>query len=347
MKKSKVLVTGGSGYFGSILIKKLIKKNFEVHSLDINQPEDINDFTFHKINITNIKNLNSLFESYKFDYIFHNVAQVPLAKNKSLFKEVNIDGTHNVCEVAKNNKVRHIIYTSSSAVYGVPDFNPVNELTLPKPAEAYGRAKYEGEKICKNFASTELKITIIRPRTIMGHGRLGIFSILFDWIENNKKIPLLNNGSNLYQFIHADDLAEASILSINQLNSFEIFNIGSDDLFTMRDILENLVRENNSKSTFYSLPLFPTENILNLLSNIRLIPLSKYHTLMYGRSLYFDISKAKKNLKFIPKYSTNAMFNESFRSYIGQKNKVKNINNLSHHQKKTPQLLLKIIKFFS
>ena len=89
------------------------------------------------------------------------------------------------------------------------------------------------------------------------------------------------------------------------------------------------------------------ENLLNLLSIIGLIPLSKYHTLMYGRSLYFDISKAKNILGFQPKYSTNEMFYESFKNYIDNKNRSKDIKNLSHHQKKTPQLLLKIIKFFS
>jgi nucleoside-diphosphate-sugar epimerase len=347
MKKNKVLVTGGSGYFGSILIKKLISKNFDVHSLDINKPENINKYIFHNVDITDKKKIENFFLNYKFDYIFHNVAQVPLAKKKSLFNKVNINGTYNICKFAKKNKVKHLIYTSSSAVYGVPNNNPVTELSVPKPAEAYGVAKLEGEKICKSFSGDKFKITIIRPRTIMGHGRLGIFSILFDWIDNNKKIPLFNNGKNLYQFIHAEDLADACISSIKQNNNFEIFNIGSNDLFTMKEILQNLVIATNSKSKFYSLPLFPTENILNILSTTGLIPLSKYHTLMYGRSLYFDISKAKKKLDFKPKFSTSEMFRESFNNYIDNKNKSKDIKNLSHHQKKTPQLLLKIIKFFS
>ena len=135
-------------------------------------------------------------------------------------------------------------------------------------------------------------------------------------------------------------------MSLKQKKEIEIFNIGSDDLFTMREILEILVNEVNSKTKFYSLPLFPTENILNFFSLIKLIPLSKYHTLMYGRSLYFDISKAKKILNFSPKYSTKEMIVESYKDYIVNKNNLNKIN-LSHHQKKTPQLLLKIIKFFS
>ncbi len=346
MSKKNVLVTGGSGYFGSILINKLISKDYNVFSIDINRPSDLSNFNFSNVDITDYKKLSLFFNNNHFEYIFHNVAQVPLAKSKKLFQNVNINGTKNICKLAKINKIKHIIYTSSSAVYGVPSKNPVDESTVPIPSEEYGKAKLEGEKICQTFATDLMKITIIRPRTILGHGRLGIFSILFDWIENNKKIPLLNNGSNLYQFVHAEDLADACILSLNQKKQKDIFNIGSDDLFTMREILEILVNEVNSKTKFYSLPLFPTENILNFLSSIKLIPLSKYHTLMYGRSLYFDITKAKKYLNFSPKYSTKEMFIESYKNYIDNKNNLKKIN-LSHHQKKTPQLLLKIIKFFS
>ena len=69
------------------------------------------------------------------------------------------------------------------------------------------------------------EITIIRPRTILGHGRLGIFSILFDWMKIIK-IPLLNNGSNLYQFVHAEDLADACILSLNQKKQKGILILG-------------------------------------------------------------------------------------------------------------------------
>ncbi len=346
MNKKNVLVTGGSGYFGSILIDKLISNDYNVFSIDINSPSNPRDYKFINVDITNYDKLSSFFSNNHIEYIFHNVAQVPLANSKKLFQDVNINGTKNICKIAQKYNIKHIVYTSSSAVYGVPKKNPVDEFTIPIPSEDYGKAKLEGEKICEKFSSNQMKITIIRPRTILGHGRLGIFSILFDWIENNKKIPLLNNGRNLYQFVHAEDLADACILSLNQKKEREIFNIGSDDLFTMREILEILVNEVNSKTKFYSLPLFPTENILNFFSLIKLIPLSKYHTLMYGRSLYFDISKAKKILNFSPKYSTKEMIVESYKDYIVNKNNLNEIN-LSHHQKKTPQLLLKIIKFFS
>ena len=182
----RALVTGGSGYFGSLLIEKLLINGYTVGCLDINEPEKFSSkVEFHNCNISNLNSLKKIFSKY--DIIFHNVAQVPLAKDKNLFNEVNINGT-NVCEAALFNKCDKLIYTSSSAVFGVPKSNPVNELTAPLPGESYTKAKLEGEYICEKYSKLGLSVSIIRPRTIIGHGRLGIFSILFSWIRQGVNI---------------------------------------------------------------------------------------------------------------------------------------------------------------
>ena len=74
--------------------------------------------------------------------------------------------------------------------------------------ESYGRAKLEGERLFTKYIDQGLNVTIIRPRTILGHGRMGIFQILFEWINKGVNIPVLNDGANNYQFVHASDLAE-------------------------------------------------------------------------------------------------------------------------------------------
>ena len=152
--------------------------------------------------------------------IFHNVAQVPLAKNNSLFWDVNVNGTKNICESAVKNEIEKIVYTSSSAIYGIPKLNPVKENTIPAPGEKYGEAKLMGKRSVENFSQKGLHCSIIRPRTILGHGRLGIFSILFKWIKEGINIPVFNNGENTYQFVHADDLADACILAAKTSHKF-------------------------------------------------------------------------------------------------------------------------------
>ena len=112
--------------------------------------------------------------------VYYNVAQVPLAKDRALFKSANVHGTENLLQAGCAAGIGKGVYTTSSAVYGVPHRNPVTEDMLPSPAEAYGRAKYEGEKHCHHYAHQGLDVSIVRPRTIFGHGRLGIFQILLE-----------------------------------------------------------------------------------------------------------------------------------------------------------------------
>src|SRR5204863_7280130 len=108
----------------------------------------------------------------------------------------------------KEAGVRKIVYTSSSAVFGVPRQNPVTEETAPEPGEAYGRTKLRAEELCR---ASGLDVTIIRPRTILAHARLGIFQTLFEWARTGYNVPVLGRGDNLYQFVHARDLADACL----------------------------------------------------------------------------------------------------------------------------------------
>tara|TARA_B100000886_G_scaffold326699_1_gene273441 strand:- start:141 stop:1172 length:1032 start_codon:yes stop_codon:yes gene_type:complete len=340
------LVTGGSGYFGSLLIDKLLKKGFNVSSLDINAPDNLNESVkFYRADIRDGETLKTLFKGV--DLVFHNVAQVPLAKDATLFNEVNINGTRNVCSAALHNNIEKIIYTSSSAIYGVPKSNPVDENTLAMPGESYGEAKLYGEKICESFSKKGVNVSIIRPRTILGHGRLGIFSIFFNWISQGVNIPVLNEGRNLYQFIHAEDLADACILSSKFDSKLSYFNIGSEDFGTMRKTIQDLCDYANTGSKVYSLPLKPIEIIMNVTSKLGLSPLGPYHSLMYGRSLYFNITKAKKELGFDPKYSTSQMFQESYDWFLENKQKLSSSENTSAHKRIVNESILKVLRWFS
>lgn len=339
----KILVTGGSGYFGEVLVKKHLQLGDRVFILDINKPD------FHHENLSfiesdiNAKDLTNKITSQNnsvFDIIHHNVAQVPLAKDKKKFWQVNKEGTENLLKSAQELGAKKVIYVSSSAVYGIPKKNPVTELAKPNPLEDYGMAKYQAELVCKNYIEKGLDISIIRPRTIMGHDRLGIFSILFEWIYKGSNIPVLNGGNNIYQFVHADDLAEACILAGNKKGSDD-FNIGASDFSSMYEVLDFLIKSSNSKSKIKSLPLKPVEMLMNLSSFLGLSPLGPYHALMYGRSIYFDISKAQRELGFQPKYSNNEMFLESYRNYVENRELLFNPrNNKSSHKKLLNQKIL-------
>ena len=317
MAQNSALITGGLGFFGSALAQRLKSSGVACRIFDISEnQEDLGSVECVRGDICDFEAIRSACEGI--EVVYHNVAQVPLAKNVSEFNRVNIDGTRNVLEAALVCGVKKFVYTSSSAVFGVPSQNPVIESHVPTPGEAYGVAKYEGEKLCNEYSKRGLDVTIVRPRTIIGHGRLGIFQILFEWISEGNNVPVLGDGSNIYQFIHSDDLAEACILA-GGLTGSTTFNCGAEEFGSMREVLESLCRHAGTGSKVVGVPMTIATVGMNITSKLGLSPLGPYHSLMYGRSMFFDINKAKSELGWRPRYSNEEMFKQAYDWYIRNK----------------------------
>ena len=274
------LVAGGAGFLGETLVKKLLSQNKIVRSFDLNHT-NIEHPNLEVVtgDVTNSVVVDKVLEGV--EVVFNNIAQVPIAKNKELFWSVNEGGTKNLLESSLKNGIRHFVYTSSSAIYGAPNENPVSEKTLRSPAEEYGRAKLAGELQCQAYLNKGLNCSIIRPRTILGTGRLGIFQILFEWIRCGNNIPVLGNGDNIYQFVHADDLANAIILSSNYNVKSGIYNCGTDRYGTMRQMLESLCDYAGTGSTVKNFPFKLAVIGMKASSILRLSPLGSYHSLVW------------------------------------------------------------------
>jgi nucleoside-diphosphate-sugar epimerase len=341
----KCLVTGGAGYFGELLARKLLERGHSVRIFDVNLPADADPGI--EVVQADVCDAGAALSACKgIDVVFHNAAQVALAKDHDLLWRVNRDGTKNLLESCTRRAVEKVIYTSSSAVYGVPKSNPVTETTDPIPVEEYGRAKLAGETLCREYALKGLDVSIVRPCTIMGHGRLGIFQILFEWIHQGKNIPVLNGGKSIYQFVHADDFAEACIQA-SALKGADVFNCGTDRFGTMREVLEHLCCHAGTGSKVKSLPMWPIIAAMKLSSGLGISPLGSYHASMYGRSIYFDISKARTQLGWVPRYSNNEMFVQSYEWYLSHRGTVlTTTDSASRHRSAMEQGALKLLHWF-
>src|ERR1019366_10609390 len=174
-------------------------------------------------------------------------------------------------------------------------------------------------------------VTIIRPRTIMGHGRLGIMQILFEWIRKGKNIPVLGRGDNLFQFVHADDLASATIKAAARVGS-AMYNVGAGDFCTMRETLEGLIRHAGTGSRVVSVPMAPAVAMMKLPSRSGLSPLGPYHSLMYGREMYFDLTRTERDLQWAPQHGNIDMFSESYDWYLTHRDEVMSRRGASHHR---------------
>lgn len=332
------LITGGSGYFGSTLVRHLAAKDRKVRVLDLNDSPDRPDHVeFVRADIRQAKEVEKALEGVS--RVFHNTAQVPLAKRKDLFWSVNYGGTQILLEACHKAGTEKIIYTSSSAIYGIPESNPVDEATPESPMESYGESKVAAEKLCRDFIAKGLDISIIRPRTIMGEGRLGIMQILFEWIKKGQNVPVLGKGENIYQFVHQDDLADACLKAAG-LAGADVFNIGGADFCTMRETIQGLIDHAGTGSRIVSLPLEVTELLLNATINAGMSPFAAYHALMYGRSLYFDITKSTEILNWTPRYGNIEMFCQSYDWYVKHRNEILAGRGSSPHRSSVKQGIL-------
>ncbi len=338
----RALVTGGSGYFGCVVVEALRARGYEVTVFDLVDVEDrAPDVRFVQGDIRDAAAVARACEGVT--VIHHNVAQVPIAKDRELFESVNVGGARNLLEAAERQKVEKVVMVSSSAVFGVPSKNPVDETVAPRPREAYGAAKLEAERMAGGYARRGLDVTIVRPRTILGHGRLGIFQILFEWVRKGRPVYVLGKGDNRYQFVHADDLADACVRA-GERPGPATFNVGAERFGTMREVLTALVRHAGTGSVVRSLPMGPTERAMEITSLLGLSPLGPYHSLMYGREMFFDVTPAKELLGWRATRSNDEMIIESYDYYVKNREEILGRRGASHHRSPIKQGILRVLE---
>jgi nucleoside-diphosphate-sugar epimerase len=342
LNQGKTLVTGGSGYVGESVVKRLVERGDRVRVFDLVDNEDRpKDVEFHRGDIRDPSAVRRALDGV--EVVHHDVAQVPLAKDREQFWSVNVDGTRILLEAALAAKVRKVILVSSSAVYGVPPRNPVDLAVAPNPKEAYGAAKLEGERLAQSYVARGLDVSIVRPRTVLGHGRLGIFQILFEWVRRGRPIYTLGDGNNRYQFVHANDLVEVC-LRADRLPGSQIFLAGTDRFGTMRELLDALVAHAGTKSPIRGLPFRPTQVAMTVTSKLGLSPLGDYHALMYGREMFFDVSETKRLLDWSPRFSNAEMIVEAYDWYLAHRDEVLRRTDASHHRSPVRLGVLKLLE---
>ncbi len=303
------LVTGGSGFLGNLVARRLSREGEQVRILDVwEDPSRPKEIEFVHADICDRGKVAEAMRGI--DVVHHNVALVPLTKSGSRFWDVNVTGSLIAAEEAAKAGIKSFIHMSSSAVYGVPPACPITSKTPENPAEIYGRAKTAGEFAVREVcAKRQLPLVVIRPRTILGEGRLGIFQILFSWIIQNRNVYVIGSGDVGFQFVHAMDLLDAYMLILKS-GKTGVFSVGTDRFGTLRQALEGLILYAGSSSKVKSLPVLPTITALRLLDFMRLSPLAPWHYLTYHKAFYFDVTPLLQ-MGWMPKYSNDEMLRES------------------------------------
>lgn len=347
VRMDKILVTGGSGFFGQILLKYMTNAGYECINVDIVTSEFLHTNIIHyQEDIRNFSALDKIADQYKITAIIHCAAILGHGINsKKVLWSTNVDGTENIALLAKKYNIKKVIFTSSNCLWGNKFGRPIVEDDAPCPVELYGKSKWEGEKILLSHREWFDSI-IIRCPTIIDSGRLGLLGILFQFMYENRKIWVVGNGDNFYQFIYAEDLANACLKAISY-NGTEILNIGSDNVKSFNEVYSYVIKKANSKSRIKSLPKKFTLFGMKVAYKLRLSPMGPYHYKMIAESFVFDTSKIKKILDWKPSLTNEEMLYKAYCYYHENKNEIDSRKGVSPHRKVENMRIIHLLRWFS
>ncbi len=344
---AKYLVTGGSGFFGGILKQKLLNDGAEVVNVDLVPDTARHEaLTTIQSDIRDVEAMRKLFAAHKFEAVFHIAAMLAHGKmDHKLLWTSNVDGTGVMARCAQAAGVKKLVFTSTNCLWASNLGHPVREDDPPAPAEIYGESKLAAEKLLEQFAD-KLDVIVIRCPTIIDSGRLGLLAILFEFIRDGKTVWVVGSGANRYQFIYAGDLADACIQSLN-FNGSATFHVGSEDVPTLRECYEAVIREAGSKSKVRSLPKGLTLAAMRAAHVLRISPLGPYHYRMIAEDFAFDTSRIKSALGWRPTVTNSEMLAAAYRYYAENREEINARTNVSAHSKAAEMGVLRLLKWIS
>lgn len=283
-----ILFTGGAGFIGSSMCERLLEdpENFIVISDDLctgkieNLPKKHTDrYVFVKCDVNDYRDISELFFSFPFEYIFHYSAVVGVKRTLENPIKVlrDIKGIENICNLAKNSKVKRIFFSSSSEVYGEPVEFPQNEDTTPLNSKLpYAVVKNVGEAFLRAFhREHDLKYIIFRFFNTYGPKQSSDFVVsrFLNFALRNEPITIHGDGTQSRTFCYIDDNVDATYnifqgICKNSNYPSEVINIGSDIEYKIIDLAHIILKLTKSTSKIVYLPALPEGDMNRRLPDI-------------------------------------------------------------------------------
>lgn len=237
---AKYLITGGAGFIGSHLAEKLVELGNEVVIFDnfsTGKRENVKDIEIIEGDICDAEALQKACEGI--DFISHHAAQISVPRSIEDPKEtleINAKGTLNVLKAAQENKVKKVVFASSSAVYGDTENLPIRESEPVKPLSPYAVSKLLGEYYCQTFSHLyDLETTVFRYFNIFGERQdpnspyAAAIPKFIELAKQKKPLTIFGDGKQTRDFVHVSDVVEANIKAFNTKTDAQPINIGSGE----------------------------------------------------------------------------------------------------------------------
>ena len=314
-------ISGGAGFLGLHLARRLLADGHEVRTLDVVPLDDAaleRSVDELRGDVRDRDSVAKLVQGA--DVVVHAAAALPIQASRGSIRSVNVGATENVLCAADDAGVRRVIFISSTAVYGVPEKHPIEEDDPLVGVGSYGESKIDAEGLCRVAA---VETTIVRPKTFIGAERLGVFEILFDWMREGRRIYTLGKGHNRYQLLAVEDLVDAIARAAGEpAAARQTFNIGATEFGTVCSDLQALIDHAGSSSRLQPVPVKPAEMALRGLELLRVSPLAEWHYKTAHKDSFVDVSKAQRLLGWQPRLSNRDALIQTYDWYLANRGRV-------------------------
>ena len=297
-----ILVTGGAGFIGSHICKKLISRKYRVICIDnfndyydpaikednIYPLKNSSDFLLYRKDILDFSALEEIFSAHKIGLVIHLAARAgvrPSIKNALLYEKVNVEGTINLLECCVKYETKKFIFASSSSVYGGNKKTPFKETdNVDRPVSPYASTKKAAELICYSYHHLfGIDIYCYRFFTVYGPAQRPEMAIhkFTDAIFKNEPLQVYGDGSTARDYTYIDDITDTVAGNLENIKGYEIFNLGNSKPVKLSNLINMIEKISGKKASIKYLQPQPGDVDIT----------------------YADILKAQKMLKYNPKIS--------------------------------------------
>ena len=319
------VIFGGDGFVGRQLVQKLLADGEEVVVADIVKGDvpHYEHARFVHCDVTVPESVDAV--GVKGDDMVYNLSAKMLspiqvrAKRHDFFFPVNYHGTENIIHSMAKVDADRLVHFTTDMIYGHTVFHPMTEDHPVAPLGEYGLSKLKTEELAADWRTRGMKISLFRPRLIIGPGRLGILEKLFKLIDWNLPVPMIGSGRNPYQFISVFDCAEAARLAWKAGVPNEAYNLGSLNPPPVRKLLGDLIKHAGSKSILVPTPGWAVKRTLDLLDLMNMPIMDPEQYLIADEDCLLDVSKGKRDLGWVPQYRDEDMLIAAYREYRAMK----------------------------
>ncbi|MBC8250046.1 MAG: NAD-dependent epimerase/dehydratase family protein [Candidatus Nitrosopelagicus sp.] len=249
----RYIVTGGAGFIGSNIVKRLVSRGDNVIVIDnLNTGKEVNlasvrnQIVFVNDSILNMDLLEK--QTQSIDGVFHQAALASVQDSFSKpdeYHNVNVNGTENILKLAKKNNFK-VVYASSSSVYGNPEKIPIEEIDSKNPINPYAETKLKKEKLAMKYSEMGVKVIGLRYFNVFGKGQskeyAGVLKLFLERIRDKLPPKINGDGTQFRDFVYVEDVANANIMSMDSDINHEFFNVGTNTSITILDLAKTIIK---------------------------------------------------------------------------------------------------------